>query len=237
MNPALQWGYDRRDAIAWSVALGLALVLTLPGWTVRSPRQAETEMSARLEIPAPPAHGPQRALTRAPSLETPRVGNPPPRPLAQPAPLSSLPARTDAGADSLVRAEAAAASPMPAAPDPAPAAAPAPRVAPPEPRQAQAGSAQYEGQILAYLEKIKRYPSSREARLTQPRGTVRLWLELTRTGELIGAGLIVSSGSNLLDSEALRTVRAGRFPAFPQHAFEGEASHRFSVGLKYQIED
>ena len=97
-------------------------------------------------------------------------------------------------------------------------------------------AASYEVQLLAYLERIKRYPTSREARLSQPQGVVKLWLEISRNGALIGAGILHSSGSNLLDSEALRTVRTAQLPPFSELAFGGEASHRFSVSLKYQIE-
>jgi protein TonB len=112
-------------------------------------------------------------------------------------------------------------------------AAPAP--SPAEPTR-PAASASYEAQLLAYLERIKRYPTSREARLSQPQGSVKLWLEIARNGSLVAAGLLNSSGSNILDSEALRTVRTAQFPPFPEHAFNHEDAHRFSLSLKYQIE-
>jgi protein TonB len=97
-------------------------------------------------------------------------------------------------------------------------------------------AAGYEAQLLAYLERIKRYPTSREARLSQPQGVVKLWLDISRSGALVAAGLLNSSGSNILDTEALRTVRTAQFPPFSEQVFPNEASHRFSVSLKYQIE-
>ena len=47
------------------------------------------------------------------------------------------------------------------------------------------------------------------------------------------AGIEASSGSILLDNEALRTVRNGRFPAIPPEAFTGQASRKFIVPIEY----
>jgi protein TonB len=93
--------------------------------------------------------------------------------------------------------------------------------------------AAYIGELRAYLNSIKRYPTSREARQLRPEGTVRLWIELDRAGQLLGAGVESSAGSLLLDNEALRTVRNGRFPPFAADAFAGQASHRFVVPIEY----
>jgi protein TonB len=93
----------------------------------------------------------------------------------------------------------------------------------------------YEGLVLAALEKTKRYPTSREARESRPEGVVRVWLTLDRSGSLLDCGLINSSGSNLLDSEAIKTVKRGAYPAFPNSVFPGESSHRFTTSLKFSI--
>ena len=102
-------------------------------------------------------------------------------------------------------------------------------------QQAISIAARYESILRAYLEKIKRYPSSREARLARPEGVVRVWLELSRTGELIAVGILESSGFNLLDSETIKTIKSGTFPAFPEGAFLGEATHKFIANLNYTI--
>ena len=96
--------------------------------------------------------------------------------------------------------------------------------------------ATYEASLRAYLERIKRYPTSREARQTRPRGVVKVWLELDRTGRLLDSGLTGSSGSNLLDGEALRTIRSGTYPAFPEGEYQGESRHRFTAELLYHID-
>jgi protein TonB len=91
------------------------------------------------------------------------------------------------------------------------------------------------GQLRAYLQGIKRYPSSREARQMRPTGTVRVWLELGRSGNLLDAGIESGSGSMILDQEALRTVRSGQYPPMPQDAYAGKSSHRFVVPLEYVL--
>lgn len=136
--------------------------------------------------------------------------------------------------------------PSPALPSPAPTSPPvsaapaataeAPVVKPSPPPASPAAGNQYESQLLAAIERNKRYPTSREARLTHPEGTVKVWLELARDGRLLGAGILGSSGSNLLDGEALRSLRNTSFAPMPSDAFAGEASHRFSASLKYQVE-
>jgi protein TonB len=95
----------------------------------------------------------------------------------------------------------------------------------------------FEAQLLAYLESIKRYPTSREARLTRPSGITKFWFELGRNGELINTGVAQSSGSNLLDSEALRIVRSARFPSFPENFYPNASSHRFIAAYKFDLNE
>jgi protein TonB len=100
---------------------------------------------------------------------------------------------------------------------------------------AAAAGVRYEGLVLAALEKTKRYPTSREARESRPEGVVRIWLTLDRSGNLLDCGLLNSSGSNLLDNEAIRTAKRATYPAFPSSVYPGENSHRFTTSLKFSI--
>ena len=115
-----------------------------------------------------------------------------------------------------------------------PAAAPV-RVPPPVAAAVSVEST-YVGRLRAYLEGIKRYPTSREARLQRPQGKVRLWIEIARDGRFRDAGIDRSSGSMILDGAALSTARQGTYPDFPEAAFAGRASQRFTVALDYQLE-
>jgi len=100
---------------------------------------------------------------------------------------------------------------------------------------ATAAGVRYESLVLAALEKTKRYPTSREARESRPEGVVRIWLTLDRSGNLLDCGLLNSSGSNLLDNEAIRTAKRATYPAFPSSVYPGENSHRFTTSLKFSI--
>lgn len=220
-----QWLYDRRDPVSWALALGMALPLWwLAGHWVQAAPEVLQEMTALLEVQAPPTPLPP------PPLPAPR-STPQPRQAVNPVPVPVAPVSAER-----VPLEHPAAAPHAAPTAPAPTAATHAPPAPAEEARPAARASAYEGLLLAYLERIKRYPSSREARLSKPQGTVRLWLVISRQGELLEAGVLTSSGSNLLDNEALRSVRAGQFPAFPEEAFAGESRHRFTVNLKYQIE-
>lgn len=235
MVSTAQWTYEQREPLSWSMGMlmGLSVLWGLSGWHAPTSSAPQTEMMALLDMPVlqpePVTTPAPRQPTVTPPTVTPAAVQQPPAtaPLASPAPWSAAPSETPARvSDHRPVAPAPAVTP-PATVSPTPAA-----VEPARP----AASASYEAQLLAYLERIKRYPTSREARLSQPQGVVKLWLEIARNGALVATGLLSSSGSNLLDSEALRTVRTAQFPAFPEQAFDHEGSHRFSVSLKYQLE-
>jgi len=99
----------------------------------------------------------------------------------------------------------------------------------------QASSVKYENYVLAYLEKNKKYPTSRQARESRPEGTVKVYLDLNRLGQVVGYGVLQSSGSNLLDSEAIKVIKFAALPPFPDESFVGEQTHRFIANLKYSI--
>jgi protein TonB len=142
-----------------------------------------------------------------------------------------------------------------ARPTPSPKAAPAPAVAPQEPAvtsstppvsappvaqpvpqpMTTAEDDIYATQVRAYLESIKHYPTSKEARLQRPRGTVNVWIVIDRSGAMREAGVEDSSGSLILDGAALTTVRGATYPGFPAGAFKGESTHRFTVQLNYSM--
>lgn len=64
-----------------------------------------------------------------------------------------------------------------------------------------------------------------------------MWIDIERNGQLLGVGVETSSGTLLLDNEALRTVRSGRFPAFPADAFGNQTHHRFVLPIEYTVEN
>lgn len=222
MEQVIAWSYQHRDGVSWSTVLlvtGLTLLSGI-GWHIQQPAPDAFEIQAFLES-SPPA----QPETARPAETTPTPSRTPPQPATKamptapaPSPLGQVKQDTPADGESATAAHAEGER------------ATAARNA------AAATSSHYEAQLLAYLEKIKRYPSSREARLTRPQGTVQVWLEIDRQGRLIDCGVLQSSGSNLLDAHALSMLRASRYPSFPEDAFHRETTHRFSAYLKFQID-
>lgn len=232
----MTWLFRHRDF----AALTLSLVLMLGVWSAvqwqrlarpalaRAPEMVVALEDLPPEPPAPPTPAP-REPTPTPPQPAPVRATPVPQPSdAMPAPHAApTPSTEPAPAPAPVSAP-----PTPTPPAPAPAHPPAP-----PPVQHANLEAGYVATLRKYLDGIKRYPSGREARQSRPTGTVRVWLELDRNGQLREAGIETGSGSMLLDHEALRTVRGGQYPPFPQDAFPGESQHRFAVGLDYRLDN
>jgi len=226
------WFYEKRESVSVSGALVLCLliaVLWLMPKSYTEPVIAATEMMALLEnVPVPPIEKPvekkiqekkienkiekpveKRVVEK--SIDAPLVNDP----LAEK--VSESPTKQNKSENQTSSSNAVASIPNQTI------------------QQAISLAARYESILKAYLEKIKRYPSSREARLARPEGIVKVWLELSRTGELIAVGILESSGFNLLDSETLKTIKSGSFPAFPDGAFLGEATHKFIANMNYTL--
>lgn len=225
----MDWLYRRRDPAAVGASLlvlGAGLIASRMVPVHSNPLVADHETVVRLEdLPPEP------------------VAPPPPAPAAEPV---ARPVARHADAPAPVPAPTLAEAPAPAAPavaaaplaPPQPAAPPAPPAPaqPQRPATAQSAEEAYRAAVRRYLNEVKRYPTSREARQLRPQGTVRVWFELDRSGQLLGAGIDTPSGSPLLDHEALRTVRNGRYPAVPPDAFSGASSLKLVVPIEYLLQ-
>jgi protein TonB len=209
--------------LLWALVNGLARRAVE---VIRAPIQTRLIQDAPTEPPPPPPlPAPQRVPlpTMAP-LPAPVVApvapavqnNPPPQAVAVPA-VTPPPVTVATPPTEAVRVQAGPPSAQPG-------------LAAVKPEEA------YLGQLRSYVNSIKRYPTSREARQLRPQGTVRVWVEIDRAGQLLGTGVEGSSGSLLLDNEALRTLRNGRFPTFPSEAFAGQNSHRFVMAVEYLVD-
>ncbi|MEQ4574875.1 MAG: energy transducer TonB [Gammaproteobacteria bacterium] len=126
---------------------------------------------------------------------------PPLEPAALPEPAS--------GRDRPVHAE-----PMAEASLPSQAAAPASPSLPSAPVPAGARDPNWEGEVLARLEKFRRYP--RPARVRRQQGVVYVHALVDRQGGVLSAQIRRGSGHPVLDREALDTfLRAQPLPAPP----------------------
>jgi protein TonB len=204
--------------LAWALISGLARQMVE---VIKAPIQTRLIEEVKPPPPPPPPVLPPPPNVPPPTLPQvpvpvvipqvvppPAVTQPPPPPVTAPPPPPQ------------------AAPPVETIRAPAPAAAPATtqRATPEE---------LYGAGLRTYVNGIKRYPTSREARQLRPQGTVRLWIVIDRAGELKDSGVETSSGVLMLDNEALRTVRNGHFPAIPADAYAGQATVRFTFAIEY----
>jgi len=100
------------------------------------------------------------------------------------------------------------------------------------PEQAANAIATWEAQIVALLQRNMRYPESARARGEQ--GVVQVFFILDRNGRVVRSSVLRSSGSSLLDEEALALLlRAEPFPAPPREV-PGEQVER-SVPIRFTL--
>ncbi|MBV8403107.1 MAG: TonB family protein [Gammaproteobacteria bacterium] len=159
------------------------------------------------------------------------------QPAAPPAPAPPLPRRTEK--------HHAAPRPAPAQTDPVPvpetvpadattfAAVETPAAAPETAAPRADLEALYAAQLRADIDRRKHPPDSAQYRLHHPYGEVRVRFAVSRGGEPRGASIEHSSGSALLDQEALQLVSSGHYPPMPAKAFAGETQHVFLVTIEF----
>lgn len=198
-----------RSATGFAVSIGLHLALAA-GFLWGGPKVAAVlappaPMIVELERAAPPsppqevAPGPQQVERRA----------------SRPLPPTPLPIKATPPADTPVYV----APPRPTAPsDPGPAApettAPPTQPAPPAPQASSDVKITWEGQVLARLEKYRRFPDGARARRQQ--GVVHVRFRIDRPGRVLWSRIERSSGFGELDRAALDTLRRAQpLPAIP----------------------
>lgn len=87
-------------------------------------------------------------------------------------------------------------------------------------------------QLLAHLNRHKRYPST--ARVRHEEGVVTLSFTMDHDGHVLGRNIAKGSGSQILDDEALAMLRRSEpLPALPPNA--AGASRSFSVPIRFSF--
>jgi protein TonB len=92
----------------------------------------------------------------------------------------------------------------------------------------------YTAELLADIKRRNHPPDSAQYRLQHPHGEVQVRFVLSRSGEPRGVSVARSSGSAILDQEAVKVVASGHYPPMPDKAFVGESQHTFLVTIEYQ---
>ncbi len=171
-----------------------------------------------LEESTPPKPTPPEPIPMLPTSETRRPSHrlEPTRPVAElPTIVRPATVMPTIGTPTIASVPAPSVTiPVQASPALIVAAVPSASPAPPVTRSSSGKSDSWESRVLGRLEAAKRYPVSARSRRDQGVTTVRF--RLGRQGQLLSATLIKSSGSRMLDDEALAAVhRAVPFPPIP----------------------
>ena len=178
----------------------------------------------------------QVELAPDPAPAAPRVPDPPaPRP-PKPRPVRKRePVHREAASASLpLMAQTAE---TPAVNDPEPPAQESEPAAPPAPDRAAVGTieAQYAATLRTNIDARTVVPDSIDYRLRRPRGETRVNFTLDRAGSVLTVAVAHTSGSDILDRQAVHIVKDGRYPPFPQAAFRGERHHSFLVTIEFHL--
>ena len=209
----------------------MALVFTIGVIAAAIVRQENVLHETRMNSPAIQVELAQDPDPPAPREPDPPVPQPPkPRlahkkePVQHEAAPASLPLTAEA-------AEAPAVSDLPSPPQDAASEAPA------APERAAAGTleAQYAATLRSNIDARTIVPDSVEYRLRRPRGETRVSFALNREGSVLDAKIARTSGSDILDRQAISVVKAGRYPPFPQAAFRDESRHSVLVTLEFRL--
>ena len=87
--------------------------------------------------------------------------------------------------------------------------------------------------VRSRIERKKIYPDT--ARDLGMSGEVEVLYELDRSGNLVRAEIVSSSGYKLLDQAALRAVKSASYKSFPEDAWIGASSKIFRTKLVFSI--
>ncbi|MCG4254500.1 energy transducer TonB [Acetobacter senegalensis] len=251
---ALRWGVSflgvlmvTGGAVAWIMRLPPVVVLPVPAEP--PPAAIAIDMAPEpVSTPSPPTDvppGPQQTLSEPdPAPEEPPKISAPPSPAANP----PVPVPKPEKPRKIVKKHKLAPHLKQPVPDKTPPAeevtAPPTTEAPPAAAQATSASGQssshasqspatWQGDLLARLEKYKRYPA--EAMADHQEGVPMLRFSMDRKGHVLSAHIQGSSGHALLDQEAMALVRRAEPLPVPPDSVQGDPI-TLTVPIEFYIE-
>jgi periplasmic protein TonB len=219
-----------QQAPRWTIE-GAALLITAAIFAFAVPRSITVR-----HPPPPPA--PEMTLTIEDAPPPPVVQPPPPPPpVVQPPPEPPPPPKVVPRIPQMpVIKPPPVVKQLPKPQEPPPPVVEAPPPPPPPPPAASPAAsieAEFIAKLRAYITSITRYPNSNDARLMKPSGSVIVDFTLSRGGAISNVAVEHSSGSQILDRQALLVVRGGTYPGLPSEAWAAETTHNFVVTVKF----
>jgi len=195
-----------------AVALGWSLFLAAGGISLRHeiPQADLTQIS----LFDPPQERPQEQPPQTPKRAPPRIAQ-----QVQPtSPVTPSPAPSAVEIPNLPEAPAAKVIPAP----------------PPEPLRSNSGAeGRFAQEVRNRIEQNKTYPSV--AKNLGMTGSVEVLYVLERSGAVLRAEVITSSGYPMLDQAALKAIRGASFNAMPEDAWVGDRQKEFRTKLVFSI--
>lgn len=194
-----------------SAIFGLVLAAALFTWHAVHPPVASTSRPLTVMELAPLEAPPEPVKDVAPGPEQVERQEAKPRPVAEvvPQPLIQLPIPSPSVREKSEPVELV--DPGPPVPQTT---APKSIAAPSANRLANDAKPNWEGQLLAHLERFRRYPA--RARAARQQGVATIRFTMNRAGMVLTSAVVRSSGVSALDAAALDTLkRAQPLPAIP----------------------
>ncbi|RIA46202.1 outer membrane transport energization protein TonB [Hephaestia caeni] len=195
-----------------AAVIALVLSCALFSWRVVKPMIVSSSAPLVVELrplAAPPE--PVREVAPGPEQVERQEAKPEPKPdIVVPPPLMQLPVLSMAPREAREPVEELV-DPGPAVPETT---APKSIAAPSSARVSSDAKQSWEARLLAHLERYRRFPA--RARAARQQGTVYVRFQMNRSGAVLSAAVVRSSGFATLDQAALDTLnRAQPLPAIP----------------------
>ena len=207
----MSWGIRLFGLAGTTLIVGLVLAAALFTWkAVHQPLRATSQPLTVVEL-HPPATPPEPLRNVTPGRKQVEKRTADERSAAEqiPVPLMRLPASTVSAREA--REPVRIADPGPVVPQTS---APKSIAAPTADRLSYDARPNWEGLILAHLERFRRYPA--RARAARQQGTVHVRFRMNRAGMVLSSAVVKKSGSFDLDQAALDTLRRAQpLPAIP----------------------